>query len=238
MISMKAAVLYSGGKDSTYTIDLLRRKSFEISCLITLFSENQESYMLHTANIELVQLSAKALQIPLVIGRTKGNKEEELEDIKRTVLDAKVRYSFDMIGCGGLASNYQKTRIERIAADCNLDSAAPLWGIDQKRYMTSLVEQGYHFVLTSVSAAGLDDGWLGKNIDEKSVAELVRLSEKYSFNPALEGGEGETLVLDCPLFQKERLKLVEYRKNWNGYQGLLEITQAELVPKINPVLQV
>ncbi|MGA2876491.1 MAG: hypothetical protein ABSE82_13250, partial [Nitrososphaerales archaeon] len=76
------AVLYSGGKDSTFAIDLLRRDGFQVSCLITLFSENPDSYMLHTANINLVQLSSRALKIPLVSGRTKGNKEEELLDIK------------------------------------------------------------------------------------------------------------------------------------------------------------
>jgi len=187
--------------------------------------------MLHTANINLVELSAKALQIPLVSGGTKGNKEEELEDINRTVLAAKKKYSFDTLGCGGLASNYQKTRIEKIAEECNLAPACPLWGIDQKKYMKQLVELEYHFILTSVSAGGLDENWLGKEIDQKSANELIELSKKYNFNAALEGGEGETLVLDCPLFIKERLRVVESRKKWNGYQGLLEITKAELEPK-------
>jgi len=226
-----AAVLFSGGKDSTYAIDLLRRDGFRVSCLITIFSENPDSYMLHTASINLVELSAKALRIPLVIGRTTGKKEEELQDIKRAVLNAKEEYSFDTLGCGGLASNYQKSRIEKIAKECKVTSACPLWGIDQREYMKKLVESGYRFVLTSVSAAGLDESLLGKEIDAKSVDNLIELSRKYRFNAALEGGEGETLVLDCPLFVTERLKLVEYRKKWNGYWGLLDITKAELETK-------
>lgn len=225
------AVLYSGGKDSTYTIDLLRRDGFQVSCLITVFSENPDSYMLHTANINLVELSARALRIPLVTGRTKGNKEEELQDIRRAVLHAKEKYSFDSIGCGGLASNYQKTRIEKIAEDCNISSNCPLWGIDQARYLQQLVDSNYHFVLTSVSAAGLDDQWLGREMDQQSVKELIELSRKYNFNVALEGGEGETLVLDCPLYEKERLKLVDCRKKWDGYRGILEIAKAELEMK-------
>jgi diphthine-ammonia ligase len=229
-----AAVLYSGGKDSTYAVDLLRREGYQISCLITLFSENPDSYMLHTANINLVELSAKALQIPLVVGHTKGNKEEELQDIKRVVLDAKEEYHFEIIGCGGLASNYQRTRIEKIAEECKIGSACPLWGVDQTRYLRELIDSGYRFVITSVSAAGLDESWLGREIDQKSVEELIELSKKFKFNAALEGGEGETLVLDCPLFARERLRIVEYRKIWNGYQGLLEITRAEL--EMKPIL--
>ncbi len=118
--------------------------------------------MLHTANINLVELSSRALKIPLVSGRTKGNKEEELLDIKEAVLAAKEKYSFDTIGCGGLASNYQKTRIEKIAEECKVTSACPLWGIDQRKYLKQLVDSGYRFILTSVSAAGLDERLAGE----------------------------------------------------------------------------
>jgi ABC transporter with metal-binding/Fe-S-binding domain ATP-binding protein len=226
-----AAVLYSGGKDSTYAIELLRRGGYDVSCLVTIYSDNPDSYMLHTANINLVELSAQALQIPLHSGRTKGNKEEELQDIKHAVQEAKEKYGFEVLGCGGLASNYQKTRIEKIAEECQVASSCPLWGIDQKEYLKMLVDSNYHFILTSVSAAGLDDSWLGKEINRESVVDLIELSKKYSFNAALEGGEGETLVLDCPLFVKKRLMLLEFRKKWDGYQGTLEITKAELETK-------
>lgn len=226
-----AAVLYSGGKDSTRTIELLKRSGCEISCLITIYSENPDSYMLHTANINLVELSSEALAIPLFCVRTKGIKEDELSDIKKAVEGAKEKYGFEVLGCGGLASNYQKTRIEKIARDCNVSTACPLWGIDQQNYLKELVDSDYHFILTSVSAGGLDDSWLGKVIDKDSVVELIELSKKFNFNAALEGGEGETLVLDCPLFLKKRLKLLEYTKIWDGYQGRLEIKKAELETK-------
>jgi diphthine-ammonia ligase len=49
---------------------------------------------------------------------------------------------------------------------------------------------------------------------------------------ALEGGEGETFVLDCPLF-KERIEVVSSRKHWDGMAGNLEILEARLVPKGN-----
>lgn len=230
-----AAVLYSGGKDSTYAIDRLRRLGYCISCLVTVFSENPDSYMLHTANIRLTELSAKALEIPIVFGRTRGNKEDELEDIKRTIMTARESYSFEALGSGGLASSYQKSRIEKIANECNLIPENPLWGFNQEAYVKELADAGFRFILTSVSAAGLDESWLGREIDRNSAQELVRLSRKYKFNPALEGGEGETLVLDCPLFKRNRLKVLESRKKWNGYQGVLEIIKLVLEPKSNQV---
>jgi diphthamide synthase (EF-2-diphthine--ammonia ligase) len=62
------------------------------------------------------------------------------------------------------------------------------------------------------------------------VADLARLHEKYRINPALEGGEGETFVLDCPLFDR-RIDVVSSRKHWNGDSGYLEILEARLIPK-------
>ncbi|MGI0092336.1 MAG: diphthine--ammonia ligase [Nitrososphaerales archaeon] len=226
-----AAVLFSGGKDSTYTIDRLSAQGYRISCLVTLFSKNRDSYMLHTASIQLAELCSKALEIPIVIGYTNGNKEEELEDIADVVRSARAKYEFDALGCGGIASNYQKVRIEKIATELGLKAEAPLWGIDQGEYVQNLIESGYRFILTSVSAAGLDAGWLGKEIDQDSARALIELSSKFRFNAALEGGEGETLVLDCPIFPRNRIRIVGSRKIWNGYQGRLEIMKAELERK-------
>jgi diphthine-ammonia ligase len=226
-----AAVLYSGGKDSSYTIGLLRRQGYEVSCLISLFSDNKESYMLHTSNICLTRLSSQALSIPLAEGRTEGKKEAELRDIRDTIESAKKRFAFNYLACGGLASIYQKTRIERIAEELHLVPLCPLWGVDQRNYLLQLVRAGFEFVLTSVSAEGIGKDWLGKPIDEGSAVELINLSKKYGFNVALEGGEGETLVLDCPLFQTHKLRIVESSIAWNGYYGTLEVTKAELAKK-------
>lgn len=231
MSTGKAAVLFTGGKDSTYTIQKIRSFGFEVSCLVSVISENPFSYMLHTPNIQITKLSAIALEIPIVYGYTQGEKEKELEDIRNSISEARRKYEFDLLASGGLSSDYQKTRLERIANEIGLKSLAPLWGIDQSRYVRDLLREGYHFILTSVSAAGLDERWLGREIDEKAIDELLILSKKYRFNPAFEGGEAETLVLDCPLFVRKRLKIIESEREWDGVRGSLTIKQAQLVDK-------
>jgi diphthine-ammonia ligase len=226
-----AAVLFSGGKDSTYAIAKLRSAGYSVTCLISMISENMESYMLHTPNIRIAELASRALGIPILLGSTSGKKEEELEDIKKTVREASEAYSFRVLASGGIASKYQKSRLEGIAKATDLISVNPLWGFDQKTYVTQIVNEGYRFILTSVSAAGLDEKWLGREIDEGSAKELVSLSEKFRFNASLEGGEGETLVLDCPIYLNHRIKIVSAKRVWDGYRGRFEIDRAELVPK-------
>jgi len=47
---------------------------------------------------------------------------------------------------------------------------------------------------------------------------------------SFEGGEAETLVLDCPLFKK-RIKIKEMDKVWDKDSGHVNIKKAVLVDK-------
>jgi len=187
--------------------------------------------MLHTPNIEITRFAAEALEIPIEFGLTNGVKEEELADIRDTVVSARRKFAFDFLGSGGLSSEYQRSRLQKIAEEIGICSLAPLWGIDQQQYLRKLVSEKFNFILTSVSAAGLDDRWLGKFIDDKAAGELLKLAEKYRFNPAFEGGEAETLVLDCPLFLERKLEILESEKFWDGSRGRLLIRKARLIEK-------
>ena len=57
---MRLAALFSGGKDSTYAALLAKRAGHEIAYLVTVRSANPDSWMWHTAAIELTELQAKA----------------------------------------------------------------------------------------------------------------------------------------------------------------------------------
>jgi len=98
---------------------------------------------------------------------------------------------------------------------------------NQKEYMQNLLRENFHFIIISVSADGLDESWLGKEITQEDLKKLEALSEKYGFNLSFEGGEAETLVTDCPLFSNP-IKIKKSNKVWDGYRGRFEILEAEL----------
>ena len=79
---MKAAVLFSGGKDSTMALYYALDKGEDVKYLLSMKSVNDESYMFHVPNIHLTNILAEALQIPIIIAETQGIKEEELQDLK------------------------------------------------------------------------------------------------------------------------------------------------------------
>ena len=77
---------------------------------------------------------------------------------------------------------------------------------------------------------GLEKEWLGRVIDTESLDRLTLLSKKHGFSLAFEGGEAETLVLDCPIFSK-KLRVIKANTHWDGQRGIFEILEAELVNK-------
>ncbi|MFH1377042.1 MAG: diphthine--ammonia ligase [Candidatus Woesearchaeota archaeon] len=206
---MKLGVLFSGGKDSTYAA-YLASKEHELVCLISMKSDNPDSYMFHTPNIDLVLYQAEAMDLPLVIGNTKGEKEVELEDLEETIKKAKEEYNLDGIITGALYSDYQRERIEKIAEKLNLKVISPLWHKNQEKYMRELIENKFEIIFSSVAADGLDKSWLGRIITNEDIDKLVELNKKNGLNIALEGGEAESFVLNCPLFKK-RLKILKSR---------------------------
>ena len=223
-------MLFSGGKDSTYAAWLASKKD-ELACLVTLFPKSEMSYMFHFPDLRWTSLQAKAMGIPQLVSQTEGVKEEELRDLERALTDAKSRYSLEGVYTGALASVYQKSRVERICGGLGLECISPLWGTDPEAHLRRLTRDGFSVLVVSVSALGLDRSWLGRELNQPSIDELVALGKKFKFHVGLEGGEGETFVLDAPFFS-QKVQVRSTVEHWSGDSGYLEITDAALVPKV------
>ena len=226
---MKVGVLFTGGKDSTYST-FLAGKDNEVVCLMNMYSENKDSYMFHTVGDKLLEMQAEALSMPLERHKTTGVKEEELFDLRNFISDIKERYGIEGVVSGALASEYQYNRINAILKDLKLASITPLWHVDIERYLNELIKDGFHAMIVSVSADGLDESWLGREINSENLAKLIELSRKYRFNLGFEGGEAETAVLDGPNF-KYRIEIEKSSVVRDEGKAYLNIEKAVKVEK-------
>ncbi len=226
---MKLGVLFSGGKDSTYALFKAMQKE-SVVCLISLISQNSESYMFHTPNIDLTVMQSEALGLPIVQKTTTGEKEYELKDLAGAIKQAMDKYQIDGIVTGAIESVYQAERVQRVCHALGLWCFNPLWKKDQVALLHELLQFRFTIMISGVFAEPFDKSWLGKIIDIKVVDKLVDYAAKYKINPAGEGGEIETTVLDAPIFQK-RISVLEHSIDYERYSGVYRITHAELVQK-------
>jgi ABC transporter with metal-binding/Fe-S-binding domain ATP-binding protein len=223
---MQLIALFSGGKDSLFAIKKAIEQGHEIKYLATIQSKNPDSYMYHTPNIGLTLMQSRCLNIQLVSKQSLGEKEREVKDLEILLnnLDA------DGVVCGAIASNYQKERVEKVCESLRLKFIAPLWGSNQENLIREIVKSGFEVIITAVAAEGFDESWLGRKIDEKCIEDLINLNKKFSISILGEGGEYESLVLDCPLFSR-KLEITKSEKIWKDDAGLMEVKDAKLVNK-------
>jgi predicted ATP pyrophosphatase (TIGR00289 family) len=217
---MRLAALVSGGKDSMLA---LHRASEEhrIVCLVSIIPENLDSYMFHTSNLHMLDAIAFCLQLPIYKILTSGEKEREVDDLTKALKVLKI----DGIVIGGIESEYQRSRFQKVCDELNIELVAPLWHEKPEKIMSEITK--FDVMIVKVAAMGMDESWLGKKIDRRTVEELKILNRKYGVHLAGEGGEYETLVLNAPLYTK-RIVVKEKRVRWDGSSGMLDVIEFEL----------
>lgn len=223
---MELAALYSGGKDSSYALWLALKEGHEIAHLVVMFPSSFNSWMFHRPNVHLADLFSSCTGIPSIKGMTKGVKENELEDLRQVLKGLEV----DGVVSGAVASSYQKDRIDGICKELGLTSLAPLWGKAPAKLLGEELSAGFDILITSVSAEGFDQTWLGRKLDENCLDDLLGLRKRFGIHLSGEGGEYETLVLDAPFFGS-RIEPVEVDRVWRRDGGYLNIQKARLVSK-------
>jgi predicted ATP pyrophosphatase (TIGR00289 family) len=171
-------------------------------------------------------LYAEAVNIPLIKAETSGIKEEEVEDLKHLIK----KLDIGGVVSGGIASNYQKTKVDDICRQLKLQCITPLWHKDPLEILSEILNLGFEVIITGVYAYGFDKQWLGRKIDAETVQDLIRLNEQHGISLVGEGGEYETLVLDAAFFKK-RIKIIEAEKVWKGQSGCFLVSEAELEEK-------
>ncbi|MFP4000519.1 MAG: diphthine--ammonia ligase [Thermoplasmata archaeon] len=223
---MGYAALFSGGKDSSLALWKAQSSGLTVDYLVTVYPERDDSYMFHKPNLHLIPELASSIGIDSIKVTTSGKKEEEVEDLKEGLKN------LDISGLitGAVASRYQMERIEKLSEEFSLDVYAPLWNIDQYELLLELLQNGFQTIIVSVSALGLDEGWLGRKIDESCIVELGKLNEEYGINISGEGGEYETLVLEAPNYKND-FKVIESEKTWDGKRGEMIIKKLKEVRK-------
>ena len=223
---MHLAALVTGGKDSILALYRAQQMGHTIEVLATMIPERSDSYMFHFPNIHLTDYISRALEIPLVKAPTSGIKEKELEDLRKLLASLDV----EGVVTGAVLSLYQKERIDRLCDELGIKSVAPLWHKDPLEIMKKLIRLKFKVIIVGVYAFGLDQTWLGQEINSERLEKLVELHEKYQISLVGEGGEYESLVLDAPIYKK-RLEIIKAETIYENNSGVLVVKEAKLVEK-------
>lgn len=91
--------------------------------------------------------------------------------------------------------------MENVASRLNLTVLAYLWERNQSELLREMVEANVFAILIKVACVGLSRKHLSWSLGQIEPT-MLKLHDRFGVHPCGEGGEYETIVLDCPLFTK------------------------------------
>lgn len=225
---MDVAVLYSGGKDSTYAIEYCMSRNWNIKYLLSVKPSRTDCYLFHFATVEHTPELAKILGIKqILIGCDVADPVKEAEIIKNIVAKNKV----DAVVLGGVG--LQETQIKSLQnalMPLGIEVFASHAGLDSYNLLKEMIDKGYEIIITEVASDGLDERHLGFRLNKETFDYFCKLSVKYGFEILGEGGYYNSLVVDGPIFSK-KIELGKSKKVMNGSSGYLEVENVNVAEK-------
>ncbi len=220
---MRLASLYSGGKDSTFSLYLMEQSGHDIPYLVNVVPEDAASWIFHTPNLSVVPLMAESMGKELVTAKSSGTEEGDMEGL-RSALDG---LDVEGVVSGAIWSDYQWDRMNIVCGDLGLKLMAPLWRKDQDMLMDQFIDSGIRSMIVGCYAEGLGEEWLGRIIDRQAVEELKAIRARTGISIMGEGGEYESLTIDSPMHSRP-LEIVSSEKDWSRQGGTMRVTSARL----------
>ncbi|KAJ3185161.1 ATP binding domain 4 [Geranomyces variabilis] len=249
---MLVVALLSGGKDSCFNMLNCVANGHTIVALANLRppiaegKDELDSYMYQTVGHDAIDMYADCMGVPLfrreITGRSlardadyKVTQHDEVEDLLELLKDVQKAFpDVQGVSSGAILSSYQRVRVENVCARLGLTSLAYMWRREQDELMQEIVSVGLDAVLIKVASLGLTERHLGKSLKEM-YPHLLTIHDRFGAHICGEGGEFETLTLDCPIFKKrivlDEVKIVTHSDDAIAVVAYLQISRAHTEPK-------
>ena len=197
---MKIALSWSTGKDSAWTLHMLRlRHPGCVAALLTTVNEAFDRVAMHAVRRALLEAQAEAAGLPLhAIGLPwpcpNGAYEARMAEAVRR-LEAE---GFTHVAFGDLfLADVRRYREERLAGT-GLTPIFPLWHAKPTRDLAEeMIDGGLRACLTCVDPRVLPASFAGRQFDRTLLADLPE-----GIDPCGENGEFHSFVWDGPMFAR------------------------------------
>jgi diphthine-ammonia ligase len=192
------ALSWSGGKDCTMALHLLKAQGVDVVCLITTVPIETGRTFGHDEKMELIEAQSESLSIPVHFIRCRY--DHYTDDFIADLKQLKNKFALDGIAFGDIYLDGHFEWGEKTAVAAGIEALFPLKGkqTESARMLDRFIRTGYQSMVIRVRRDVIDAAFLGRVLDE-SFAEDIK---KTDCCPMGENGEFHTFVYDGPLFNK------------------------------------
>jgi uncharacterized protein (TIGR00290 family) len=200
MTKPRALVSWSSGKDSAWTLHVLRQQDeYEITGLLTTVNESAGRVAMHAVREQLLEAQAAVAGLPLWrVPIPSPCSNEQYEAAMRQVLDRARAQHIDAVAFGDLfLEDVRRYREDRMA-DSGLRLLFPLWQRPTSELAREMIASGLRAVLTCVDPKQLAPAFAGREFNMDLLRDLP-----VSVDPCGENGEFHSFVLAGPMFRRD-----------------------------------
>jgi uncharacterized protein (TIGR00290 family) len=215
----KIVLCWSGGKDSALALHRLRVEGrYDVVSLLTTCNEHLQRVSMHGVRIELLELQARAIGLPLekMFVSQRGSNDEYVEKMKGHLLAFKAQ-GVTCFAFGDIFLEDLKRWREDNLAQLGLRGVFPIWKGDSGDLIREFIALGFGSIICCVNDAYLDETALGRNIDADFIHWLPA-----DVDPCGENGEFHSFAFAGPIFKESlRIKIGEkvYRRVEETHPG-------------------
>jgi diphthine-ammonia ligase len=188
-----AAVLWSGGKDSTLALHRAVADGIRVTTLFNLYDAETRRVRFHGVRRALISAQAHALELQLVqLPTTPATFENVFVDGLRQLANAGI----DSLIAGNIHLADVRSWYEERSTAAGLLHLEPLWGEQPDTVLREVLSLGYRARVTGIELATASLNWLGRDLDDSLAEEFAAAG----IDAAGESGEYHTFVHDGPAF--------------------------------------
>ena len=197
-MSDRALLAWSSGKDSAFTLHVLREQGVEVTGLLTTINDAFDRVAMHAVRLELLRAQADAVGLPLVEVRIPWPcPNEAYEAAMAEALAAARERGTTAVAFGDLfLEDVRRYREERMSGT-GLVPLFPLWGRPTRALAEEMIALGQQAVLTCVDPRALPRAFAGRAFDAALLRELPA-----EVDPCGERGEFHSFAWDGPAFRR------------------------------------
>jgi uncharacterized protein (TIGR00290 family) len=193
----KTLLAWSSGKDSAWTLHVLRSQGVEVQALLTTLNEEAGRVAMHGVRQALLEAQAEAAgvpvwQVPLPWPCTNEDYQVRMADACRRA----VAEGFDTIAFGDLFLRDVREYREQQLAGSGLRPVFPLWEIPTATLARQMIDAGLRARLSCIDTQALDSRFAGREFDAALLSDLPP-----SADPCGENGEFHTFAYAGPMFR-------------------------------------
>jgi uncharacterized protein (TIGR00290 family) len=193
----KALVSWSSGKDSAWTLHVVRQSNeYEIVGLLTTINSSFDRVAMHGVRRELLEAQADAAGLPLwKVPLPWPCSNQEYETAMSAACAKAIDAGVQAVAFGDLfLEDVRKYREDRMRGT-GLTPVFPLWKLETRQLVNDMRAGGLRSRIVCLDPQKLPASFAGRDLDSELVDELPE-----GVDPCGEKGEFHTFVYDGPMF--------------------------------------